>query len=126
MSKERFCLTVHPTIITSTHPSPTLQHLRRTTWDTTPDWLQRTFDNPPPGLPKQEGPPLHPSCVMNEQFVVVLLWPVRCDYLRLPIAVIDNTRPLHRESRLKPQKERQRWLHTRHSPDHWSVLQLNP
>ena len=130
MAKEQFNIAVHPTLITHTHPSPTLQQLRRAVWSSSPDWLQVSFDSPPPGCPKHSSahpptPPAHAGQV-HERFVVVLLWPVRCDYLRLPITVIDNTRPLHRESRLKPQKERQRWLHTRHAHDRWSVTQLNP
>ena len=129
--KEQFRFTVHATVVTASHPSPVLQQVRRSVWATTPEWLQQTFANPTPGLRKGEdatagGEGRSGGGTVSALFVAILLWPVRCDYLRLPITVIDNSRPLHRESRLKPQKAQQRWLHTRVTAEKWTVTELNP
>ena len=143
MQKEQFRITAESTLVDGSHPSERLQQLRSAVWKASPDWLQRSFSNPPPGQPVSaeaekegkgaEGEKKEVSAVSAE-FVLVLLWPVACDYLRLPVTVVDNSRPLHRESRLQPQKEQQRWLHTRHSGGsseaaaaaHWTVKQVNP
>jgi hypothetical protein len=139
MQKEQFRITAHCTLVDSSHPSAALQQLRTALWKASPDWLQRSFSNPPPGQPvgikaeDRAGGEEESGDVsgMSAEFVVVVLWPVACDYLRLPVTVVDNSRPLHRESRLQPQKEQQRWLHTRHSGSstaavHWTVTQVNP
>ena len=130
MSKEQFRLTVHATLITATHPSPLLQRLRHSVWASSPHWLQSSFSNPAPGVRKGEGADEEEQVSeeggVHRHFVVVLLWPVRCDFMKLPITVIDNSRPLHRESRLKPQKEQMRFLHTRLTAEQWTVTELNP
>ena len=133
LAKEQYRLLCHPTLVTCRTALPVLVQLRETVWHQSPDWLQQSFTQPAPGRPVD--PPSDGSsgssgsgvAGISEWFVVVLLWPVRCDYLRLPVTVIDNSKPLHRESRLKPQKQQQRWLHTRDATTAlWTVTELNP
>ena len=130
LAKEQYRLLCHPTLVTHRTTHTALAQLRHTVWQQSPDWLQQSFDNAAPGRPVgsegSEGGQQAGGGV-SEYFVVVLLWPVRCDYLRLPVTVIDNSKPLHRESRLKPQKEQQRWLHIRDSNTSlWTLTELNP
>ena len=129
LAKEQYRLLCHPTLLTHATTHTELAALRRAVWQQSPDWLQRSFTNPAPGQPVGLGAECGgqaDSGGVSEHFVVVLLWPVRCDYLRLPVTVIDNSKPLHRESRLKPQKEQQRWLHMRDSATAlWTVTELH-
>ena len=133
LAKEQYRLLCHPTLVTHSTTYQPLVELRRTVWQQSPEWLQQSFGCAAPGRPVGSegsvGSVGEEQAVgsVSEWFVVVLLWPVRCDYLRLPVTVIDNSKPLHRESRLKPQKEQQRWLHTRDANTAlWTITELNP
>ena len=131
LAKEQYRLTCQPTLLTHTTSHSTLAQLRSTVWQQSPDWLHDAFNQPPPGQPVGSssgsgGGGGGGSSGVSEWFVVVLLWPIRCDYLRLPVTVIDNSKPLHRESRMKPQKEQQRWLHIRDAQTAlWTITELN-
>ena len=129
LAKEQYRLLCHPTLITRRTTHAVLAQLRESVWQQSPDWLQHSFASSAPGLPVASMEAAAAQRVgggVSEFFVVVLLWPVRCDYLRLPVTVIDNSKPLHRESRLKPQKQQQRWLHTRDAiTSLWTVTELN-
>ena len=129
LAKEQYQLLCRPTLLTHRTTYAPLAELRQTVWQQSPDWLQQWYNGPEPGQPKATAKPVDDQQAdgVSESFVVVLLWPVRCDYLRLPVTVIDNSKPLHRESRLKPQKEQQRWLHSRDANTAlWTLTELNP
>ena len=100
------------------------------------------FEIAPPGthkkrqmqgdLDKFEPQELNPN-VPSKNFVSVLLFPFRCDYLKLPRPAEDTrgqiTRVKHHahESISQPNRQQQRWLHTMdEATGEWTAVELNP
>ena len=146
MMKEQFRFSCRATIIDSDYidndDKINWQSKRQELWRESPQWLQSSFTNPAPGQPlikstmKMNNDEELTSAASSiapltnnphQNFVLVIISPYQCDYLRLPVTVIDNSKPLHRESLLKPQKHQQRWLYKKdQTSNEWKIIQLNP
>jgi hypothetical protein len=134
LSQEQYRFKCTAQIIDSTEESKELQQLYNNMWDKQAQATKKGFNNPltPGTVVTETNNPAsidtsNLSTEMSENYLVVLLFPIEVDYLKLPIPEwkVEKTKPHHRESRLKPQRQPVRWLHKLEANE-WKIYHLNP
>jgi hypothetical protein len=119
LSREQFRMRCSVRILDENTSNNDFKLVRKRIWDASPGWLAINGKSTTSETPSSNTP--HPD------FVVIQLIPSRCDYVRLPPPTeVDRSKPLHKESQLKPARHIVRWLHRKDAAGQWILTELNP
>lgn len=126
ISREQYRMRCKVRIIDSNSTGQS-QLARKKIWDASPNWLSLNKYSQTSNVTIDSSDTTSSSSqVPHEDFVVIQLLPVQCDYLKLPPPEIDRSKPLHKESQIKPSRHAVRWLHRQNSSGQWITQELNP
>jgi len=114
----------------------TLKHERLQMWQKMLPSMRASFVSAAPGQAKpvdshadldKYEPQAADINTPSPNFLLMVLTPTRCDYAEFPTVQEDSSKPIHRESILKPARQANRWIHTFDSQTKkWVVRQVNP
>ena len=143
MTKEQYRLLGHTQLVTASHPSAALLSLRAHTWQHMSPPSRSQFEMPAPGSRKERAKqgdldryePQHPSVeLVSDNFALLLLYPLRCDYVYLPKPVV-SPHPVAIEveagvglgENVRDEKSQARWQLQWNSTDgRWQSVEVNP
>jgi len=141
MTKEQYRFLAHTQLVTATHHSAALLTLRSHTWKNMSPPSRSQFEQPAPGSRKERPKqgdldryePQHPSVdVVSDNFALLLLYPLRCDYVYLPKPVV-SPHPVALEVEAgveegtRDEKSQARWqLQWSGTDDSWQSVEVNP
>ena len=141
MTKEQYRLLSHTQLVTASHPSPSLLALRSQTWQHMSPPSRSQFEQPAPGSRKERTKQgdldryeaQHPSVdVVSDNFALLLLYPLRCDYVYLPKPVV-SPHPIAIEVEAgvgeeeRSEKDQARWqLQWSGTDGCWQSVEVNP
>ena len=140
-TKEQYRLLSHSQLVTAIHPSPALLALRSATWQRMSPPSRSQFELPAPGSRKERAKQgdldryeaQHPSVdVVSDNFALLLLHPLRCDYVYLPKpAVSPHPIAIEAEAGVAEQergeKDQARWqLQWNDADSRWHSVEVNP
>ena len=145
MTKEQYRLLGHTQLVPATHLSSALLELRARTWQHMSPPSRSQFEMPAPGSRKERSKQgdldryeaQHPSVdVVSDNFALLLLYPLRCDYVYLPKPVV-SPHPIAIEveagvgagdgESARGDKDQARWqLSWDGADERWQSVEVNP